>query len=172
MLASVTAGFTRQGQTREYYQSSRQGGQEHSPEGGKGRLARDAVEWSASLPAPLSDSDLAAAHRVYEALRGGRAGAEGAGPLREDRVLAALVVLEALEVDPRNGLRLWPPGVPSPTAEELEVAYRRLTQRLDSASRHGNGERLRHWQMRRRELLEAHRMSDMHALAAQGSDAR
>ncbi len=52
--------------------------------------------------------------------------------IREDRVFAAVSALAAIgETGEETGSpRSWPVGLPAPTSEEMEVARRRLAQRL------------------------------------------
>ncbi len=63
----------------------------------------------------------------------GRLTSDEESNLREDRVYAAITVLIAMGTDTEDAtLSGWPGGLPAPTREELETAYRRLSQRLQN----------------------------------------
>lgn len=93
----------------------------------------DRVSLSPFAPRPLNASlvrDAFAAAKTMET--GGRLSQAQGERLREDRIFAAVAALATLggdDVEPMR--RNWPGGLPVPSSEELEVARRRLAQRLD-----------------------------------------
>lgn len=97
----------------------------------RSRETGDTVSLSQFAPKPLTTSFL------QEAMDAGKAMASGddlnqstEGRLREDRIFAAVTALALLGYDESQGkLAHWPGGFPAPTAEEIDVAKRRLSQR-------------------------------------------
>lgn len=125
--------------------------------------AIDTVELSPDVPRPLPASVLANATEAADALDRGEALPNRALlNLREDRVLLAVAAMRIRGGDPDKNFQ-WPGGLPGPSAEEMEAAYRRLTQRLtenesDSDAPALNAERL--------DLLDRYRRADFATFAA------
>ncbi|MDR0363057.1 MAG: hypothetical protein LBJ46_10310 [Planctomycetota bacterium] len=93
----------------------------------------DRVELSRAVPRPLSARLVEEAREVHDTLFGGkRLNAAQETAMREDRIFAAVAALMAIGVTGEEPVMpAWPGGLPVPTREELEAAYRRLSQRLD-----------------------------------------
>ncbi|MCD8351570.1 MAG: hypothetical protein LUC93_13260 [Planctomycetaceae bacterium] len=91
----------------------------------------DKVTLSAQAPRPLTADYLEQAMAAGQNLAsGGQASGETSDRLREDRIFAAVSALAMMGHTCEDVAALsWPGGIPSPTAEELEVARRRLAQR-------------------------------------------
>ncbi len=92
----------------------------------------DIVEFSANVPKAFTEKELSGAEKTAEKI------IEDSVPsvnelklLRNDRVYAALVKLEMMNIDPEKGRRVWPMGIPTPSKDELEEAYSRLTQHIN-----------------------------------------
>lgn len=127
----------------------------------------DSVSLSAFAPKPLDAADLESAMEYSGYLSGGGKGMAAAPAeerLREDRIFAAVSALAAMGVNGED-LELpdrWPGGIPVPTREELEVARRRLSQRLQNVDQASDPEKV---QLDRTELVEKLRNRDFGALA-------
>lgn len=90
----------------------------------------DIVELSSNVPQPLEAATLEAAGVVAQKLRAGQPlSTREMNRLRNDRVFAALTVLNGAAVG-GGTFQHWPGGIPAPTGDELDEAYRRLSQRL------------------------------------------
>lgn len=99
--------------------------------------AVDSVSLSPFAPKPLSAGMFEEAMDVGRTMdAGGRLPTGTAARLREDRIFAAMSALAVMGLGGVDtGLSLnWPGGIPVPTPEEMEVARRRLAQRLDNVS--------------------------------------
>ena len=103
----------------------------------------DNVSLSPQAPRPLS------AKLVEEAVDsarvvggGGKLSSDKVENLRQDRILQAVFALAAMDGggDAASLPRSWPAGLPAPTREEMEIARRRLTQRLHSVDTADNPE--------------------------------
>lgn len=91
----------------------------------------DVVSLSAAVPKPFASADMEDAMATAKtAADGGRLSGTESGKLREDRVFAALTYLLAMDYNGEGQVPGWPGGLPSPTAEEMRAAQRRLSQRL------------------------------------------
>lgn len=91
---------------------------------------RDVVELSAHAPRPLSAQMLQTSSEIRDhILANTPLSASQERVLRTDRVHAAVVTLGVLM---QSGVDqpAWPGGFPAPSSEELQEAYRRLSQRL------------------------------------------
>lgn len=123
----------------------------------------DKVDLSPLVPKPLSAAYVEDAYATAEKLgQGGKLAANEAEALREDRVYAALTALMALGGDSDAQQLKWPGGLPAPTREEMQAAYRRLSQRLDKLDEAGDPEQA---QLSRIKTLEGMRKTDMGELA-------
>ncbi len=91
----------------------------------------DKVTLSANAPRPLTADYLEQAMSAGQTLAaGGEPSAETTERLREDRIFAAVSALAMMGHSGEKGEPVsWPGGLPAPSAEELEVARRRLAQR-------------------------------------------
>lgn len=114
-------------------------GQQKAATAEKEEVAVDAVD-SVSL-SPFAPKPYSA--RLFEdAMDAGRAlganaelSADTTERLREDRIFAAMSALAFLGEEGEFGARSgWPGGIPVPTREEMEVARRRLAQRLSNVT--------------------------------------
>lgn len=127
----------------------------------------DSVSLSAFAPKPLDAVDFETAMEYSGYLSGGGKGMATAAAeerLREDRIFAAVSALAAMGVS-GEGFELpnrWPGGIPVPTREELEVARRRLSQRLQNVDQTSDPEKV---QLDRTALVEKLRKRDFGALA-------
>lgn len=92
----------------------------------------DRVTLSSSAPQPLSADLLEDAMSTAKTVgEGGKLSKDSEQRLREDRVFRAVSTLAMIYKDETQlGNRGWPGGLPQPTAEELEAAKKRLSQRL------------------------------------------
>jgi hypothetical protein len=103
----------------------------------------DQVKLSPQVPKPLPARLFEeAAGTGRELSRGERLTTKTMARLREDRVFAAVSALSAMVENGTEILNLdeldWPGGVPVPTREEMEMARRRLAQRLKDIDAAGN----------------------------------
>ncbi len=146
------------------YQDGRRdgGGEEEAPPLLHGS---DIVELSVEAPRPVEANMLLEAEALARKLaaREGLSGGEEES-LREGRVVAAMVVLAAVERN-RGDLDApvnWPGGLPAPNREELAEAYRRVRQRLSGVQETREAEKA----LRLREqIVEYFREADFGALA-------
>lgn len=98
----------------------------------KTNSAMDRVDLSSLAPKPLDASVVEDSGSTAEKInKGTRLTSEEEANLREDRIYAALTTLMAVGADPETQLLGWPGGLPAPTKDEMQAAYRRLTQRMD-----------------------------------------
>ncbi|MDR1611569.1 MAG: hypothetical protein LBT97_02170 [Planctomycetota bacterium] len=99
----------------------------------RGVAASDRVELSSAVPKPLPARFVEEAKLASETLAAGGVLSPGqTAALREDRVFAALAAFMAVGATGEAGtVPPWPGGLPAPTRDELEAAYRRLSQRLE-----------------------------------------
>ncbi|MCD8138803.1 MAG: hypothetical protein LUE17_03325 [Planctomycetaceae bacterium] len=91
----------------------------------------DKVTLSANAPRPLTADYLEQALSAGQTLAaGGNTPDDTTERLREDRIFAAVSALAMMGHSGEKGEPVsWPGGLPSPSAEELEIARRRLAQR-------------------------------------------
>ena len=123
----------------------------------------DRVVLSSQAPKPLSASLVEDAMGTGKKLSGkGRLTADEEDALREDRVFAAVAMLAALGTEAETRLPGWPGGLPAPTREEMEAAYRRLSQRLNKVDEASNPETA---SRARVEIVEKNRKTDFGELA-------
>lgn len=113
--------------------SSVYGAQKSSP---AGELAAqdalvDRVTLSSFAPKPLTTGFLEEAMQAGKAMGSGQElPEETTARLREDRIFAAVSALTLIGYEANSGgMAHWPGGIPTPSAEEMEVARRRLSQR-------------------------------------------
>lgn len=131
---------------------------------GESASASDRVELSSAVPKPFSARTFEDALRVSETLAtGGSLTSDQDASLREDRVFAALSALIAVGAGGDEAVRVWPGGLPAPTREELEAAYRRLSQRLERSGDAGDPEEAARSRL---DTLEQGRGADFDALSA------
>lgn len=95
--------------------------------------AVDRVDLSPFAPKPLAASLVeSASGTAAKLLTGASLTSVEESALREDRVFAAVATLIAMGGNADSPLPGWPGGLPTPTRQELETAYRRLSQRLEN----------------------------------------
>lgn len=130
----------------------------------------DRVSLSPFAPRPLNAGLFRDAVDTARTLgEGGKLTADQAQRLREDRIFAAVAALATVGdngADAQN--RSWPGGIPAPTQEEMEVARRRLSQRLDSEENLDDAEAAR---AERVELLRKIGKRDLSGFFVTGDDA-
>lgn len=128
----------------------------------------DRVDLSPLAPKPLDASLVEDASGAAAKLTSGKkltSGEEDA--LREDRVFATVTTLMALGVDDESRLPGWPVGLPTPSREEMETAYRRISQRLKNVEGAVNPDVA---QRGRSELIDKNRNADFAALATRATN--
>lgn len=93
----------------------------------------DKVQLSAGVPEPVEAETLETADRLaQDIVEKGKTARKDTERLREDRVLAALTGMRLMQQTTVDLEEVWVGGLPQPTQEEMQEAYRRLSQRLSS----------------------------------------
>lgn len=132
------------------------GAPEESDEKAAGAV--DTVDLSPFAPKPLPASLFESAAGTASKLLSGASLSQGeTSALREDRVFAAVAALVAMGTDFDSRLPGWPGGLPAPSRNELESAYRRLSQRLENIEATNDPEAARRGRM---ETIEKNRNAD------------
>ncbi len=89
----------------------------------------DRVELSARRPRQIEAGVIEKAREMSDTLEEkGKLGRRDLAALREDRVMAALVGMRLIQNNSELASPIWAGGIPAPTQQELQEAYRRLTQ--------------------------------------------
>ena len=115
----------------------------------------ETVSISDLVPKPLSAKKMENAQTMAEKLRDGDIlTVREEDNLREDRILAAIVGMRLIQQGEGVLEKRWIGGMNPPTEEELDAAYRRLTQRVSSPSEAENPESVRQFRL---ELLDTYR---------------
>lgn len=123
----------------------------------------DRVELSPQAPRPLAASLLIATEQVANKLREQTPlTKQDAIPLRENRVFAAVVALQAVGADGKERLFGWPGGIPAPSSAELEAAYRQVAQRISQLDNVRNPDRV---QALRQRILDSNQTNNFSNLA-------
>lgn len=129
----------------------------------------DQVSLSPFVPKPFGARFFEEARDAGRALANGeKLAAADVERLREDRIFAAMSALAAIGDDGSDSSmrRSWPGGIPIPTPEEMEVARRRLSQRLGNVDEAADGAAA---QRDRLELIRRIGKRDLSAFAAEES---
>lgn len=172
MVMSVIGSLDRQyaaqqyGESHQRRQPQREGrsftGLPHAP---------DQVELSPQAPQPFTVEELSRLREDGHALQAGESlSAASIRRLRQSRVHVAVLALDALGASPDGWPRRWPPGLPRPTAQELEAAYRRLAQRVHHDTSGVGPDRVEAVRQWRTGLVDRHRMTDFPHAARQLAD--
>lgn len=128
---------------------------------------RDVVELSPHAPRPISAQTVLTSSEIRDRiLEHTPLSPSQERILRTDRVHAAIVTLGVL-MESGIDQPAWPGGFPTPTSEELQEAYRRLSQRLQDPDGVDDPGAV---QDTRLALLDAYRSVDFSTLLQPGGD--
>lgn len=128
---------------------------------------RDVVELSSHAPRPLSAEMVQTSSEIRDhILAKTPLSASQERVLRTDRIHAAVVTLGVL-MESGVDKPSWPGGFPTPSSEELQEAYRRLSQRLQDPEGVANPDAV---QDTRLALLDAYRHVDFATLLQPGDE--
>lgn len=146
--------------------SRRQGTGHHS----SASVQKDAVTLSSNVPEPFNATEILSARSISSDLTNGTQTAPTATVerVRMDRVFAALAVLTAMQANDQNVLP-QAMGIPTPTADELEAAYKKLSQHVRNDLTGKEPEGILTAKAQRLALVEGFRGVDFSVLVEAGS---